>query len=108
LRSRIVGNPKSMSPRVRGFVLAAPVGALVCYLAIGHAVHRPVDTAGMHGVGICVVVFAAATLVALPPAPPRPAYPAPAAVADPTFTLLRPPRQSFARASPIWLQRFLN
>ena len=84
--------------------------AFVAYLVAGHALHpgQTMDEAAM-GSGICIVLVTVLAGVALV-RPPRPAVPFARLVrATPAssrrYVWAPMPR---ARASPVWLQRFLN
>ena len=90
-------------------MIAALAAAFLVYLLAGHAYHpgQAMEEAAM-GAGICIVlvtfVAAVAALVRPRPLPfvapvvSAPARPAPAVAPD----------GAHARASPVWLQRFLN
>lgn len=49
-----------MASRRRWLLLVVLGGALAYYVAIGHAQHPPLDRDVIHGVGVCLLVFAAA------------------------------------------------
>lgn len=96
--------------RARAVVAIASVAAaLAFYASIGHGLHEAMEGMSMHGLGICVVILAAAGVVAVVSA---------AAVASPVFippyavllsaaVLPAAPADARARASPAYLQRFL-
>jgi hypothetical protein len=93
----------------RGTVVALGVAFLI-YLVAGHAFHpgQTMDEAAM-GSGICIVLVTVLASVTFT-LPPRPAAPnallARATPAPLQRTVWAPmPR---GRASPVWLQRFLN
>ena len=85
------------------------VSAFALYLVAGHGFHagQTIEDAAM-GSGICIVLVAVAGAAAL--TYPPPARPLTAAAASPRAAARRrslAPQPS-ARASPVWLQRFLN
>ena len=95
-------------PRIRRSLIAAVAAAFLAYLVLGHAHHpgKTMDDAAM-GAGICIVLVTLAAAAAL--AQPRPSvFATPLLLALPTAAPVTPLKAMPARASPQWLQRFLN
>ena len=86
------------------------MAALVFYVSIGHGLHEAMEGMSMHGLGICVVILAAAGAVAVAAAAvvASPVFAAPKAVFGPAAMVpAAAPLDARARASPAYLQRFL-
>ena len=88
------------------------VAAVALYVSIGHAFHRAnmADDATMHGAGICLVLFTLAAAAGLIQRP-RPLPAGVPAVGAPDVPATEAPAaapRAIARASPVWLRRFLN
>jgi hypothetical protein len=101
-----------LKPRLlRSAVLVLTALAFASYVSLGHGLHAPNDgMKSMHGEGICLVIFALAAAIALKRAVKQ--LPPPLAtvlllVVPPAHIPARPLLLG-ARASPIWLQRFLR
>jgi hypothetical protein len=95
--------------RPRSCALAALATAFVIYLVAGHAYHpgQTMDKAAM-GAGICIVLVTGAAVALLRPPPPRAARLELERVEAPSTPPPPLPPPARARASPVWLQRFLN
>jgi hypothetical protein len=92
---------------------AIAVAALAAYFTIGHAAHTSAAMdAGkaLHGTGICLVLLALSAAVILPRLRRLRLRPAqrPTLFVAPALDWSPSPHQAVARASPVWLQRFLN
>jgi hypothetical protein len=86
--------------------------AFASYVSVGHGLHAPnAGMKSMHGEGICLVIFALAAAVALRLAVKRSPPPSPpgfAQLLQPPASVPARPLSAGARASPVWLQRFLR
>jgi hypothetical protein len=93
----------------RRALIAALAAAFLVYLVAGHAHHpgQSMEEAAM-GAGICIVLvtFVAAVTALVRPRPS--AFVAPLLVALGGHAPAVPADAADARASPVWLQRFLN
>ena len=94
---------------VAAFLALALVCGLLVFAGIGHGLHDSMgdDGAVAAGVGVCLVLFTLlAPLAALPPMHRRTAVPARSRAQ--VRVVASPAPAPIARASPSWLQRFLN
>lgn len=98
--------------RLRPALAAGAVAlSLLLFVLLGHALHGAAhdrhDAAGAAATGLCLVLFTLLAPLAALRSPEGPPAAPPFALARPVGLPARRP-QARARASPVWLQRFLR